>query len=175
MAGAELLMRSLPCLPIDSLAFARFGAVVDSAGKTSEPINAGTTRRYADLASLDVCDGNGNDPRLHLYVASARHFPLKLERLERHCRGSQVFIPLDRQSFVIVVAPGLDEPEWEAMQAFVTEPGQIITLNRGCWHHGLVALNDGDRFAVIETGAYRSDTEEKEAPGPIFLAAPGEP
>jgi ureidoglycolate lyase len=163
------------CLPIEKLAFARYGAVIDSAGVTSERINAGTTQRYADLASLDICDGNGNDPRLHLYVTSARHFPLKLERLERHCRGSQVFIPLNGQSFVIVVAPGLDEPEWAAMQAFVTQPGQIIALNRGCWHHGLIALNEGDRFAVIETGAYRSDTEEKEAPGPFFLAAPGEP
>ena len=168
-------MRCLPCLPIEPIAFARFGTLVDSIGKTPEPINAGTTRRYSDLASLDVCDGNGDDPLLHLYIASARQFPLKLERLERHCRGSQVFIPLNRQSFVIVVAPGLDEPEWTAMQAFVTQPGQIITLKRGCWHHGLVALNEGDRFAVIETGAYRSDNEEKEAPEPIFLAAPGEP
>jgi ureidoglycolate lyase len=175
MARSELLMRRLPCLPIESVAFAPFGTLVDSAGKTSEPINAGTTRRYADLASLDVCDGNGDDPRLHLYIASARQFPLQLERLERHRRGSQVFIPLNRQSFVIVVAPGLDEPEWAAMQAFVTRPGQIITLKRGCWHHGLVALNDGDRFAVIETGAYRSDTEEKEASEPIFLGAPGAP
>ena len=175
MAGLELLMRRLPCLPIESLAFAQFGALVDSTGKTSEPINAGTTRRYADLASLDICDGDGDgdDPRLHLYIASARQFPLKLERLERHCRGSQVFIPLNRQSFVIVVAPGRDEPEWTAMQAFVTQPGQIVVLDRGCWHHGLVALDDGDRFAVIETGAYRSDTEEKEAPWPILLLAPG--
>jgi ureidoglycolate lyase len=166
-------MRRLPCLPIDTLAFARFGALVDIAGKTPEYINAGTTRRYADLASLDVCDDNRHQPRLHLYLASARPFPLKLERLERHSRGSQVFIPLNRQSFVIVVAPGADAPEWAALQSFVTEPGQTIALKRGCWHHGLIALNEGDRFAVIETGAYRSDTEEREAPEPIFLEAPG--
>jgi len=165
-------MRTLPCLPIETLAFAPFGSVLDGAGAAAEAINGGTTRRYADLASLDVCGGDGGDPRLHLYLASARQFPLQLERLERHRRGSQVFIPLNRQSFVIVVAPGSDAPEWTAMQAFVTRPGQIVVLHRGCWHHGLVALNDGDRFAVIETAAYRSDTEEKTADRPIFLAAP---
>ena len=132
MARAELLMRHLPCVPISKSAFARFGTLVDSVGNTPERINAGTTRRYADLASLDVCDGNGNAPRLHLYVASARQFPLKLERLERHCQGSQVFIPLNLQSFVMVVAPGGDEPDWTAIQAFVAEPGQIIALTRGC-------------------------------------------
>lgn len=165
-------MRRLSCLPIEAAAFSRFGVLVDSAGKTPEQINAGTTRRYADLASLDVCDGNRGDPRLHLYLASARQFPLKVERLERHRRGSQVFIPLNNQSFVIVVAPGPEEPDWAAMQAFIVQAGQIVVLNRGCWHHGLIALNEGDRFAVIETGAYRSDTEEREAPEPVFLDAP---
>jgi ureidoglycolate lyase len=171
-------MRALPCLPITPLAFAPFGTLVDSTGATSELINAGTTRRYADLASLDLCGDDkdkdkDSDPRLHLYVASARTFPLQLERLERHRQGSQVFIPMNWQSFVIVVAPGLDEPEWDAMQAFATHPGQIIALKRGCWHHGLVALNEGDQFAVIETALYRSDTEERTAKEPIFLAAPG--
>jgi ureidoglycolate lyase len=47
-----------------------------------------------------------------------------------------------------------------------------VSLNRGCWHHGLVALGSGDRFAVIEGGNYRDDTEEAAAPRPIELAEP---
>jgi ureidoglycolate lyase len=45
-------------------------------------------------------------------------------------------------------------------------------LHRGTWHHGLVALGDGDRFAVIEGANYRADSQEIAAPRPIELAAP---
>ena len=69
-------------------------------------------------------------------------------------------------------ARGADEPDWQSLRAFVTKPGQGIALARGCWHHGLIALGDGDRFAVIEGGDYRADTQEIAAPGLIELSAP---
>ena len=72
--------------------------------------------------------------------------------------------------FVVVVAPGKETPDWAALRAFVTKPGSGVALQRGCWHHGLIALGDGDRFAVIEGGDYRADTEEVAAPRPIELS-----
>jgi ureidoglycolate lyase len=167
-------MRHLSCQALNSATFAPFGIVMDPEDRTPEIINDGSTRRYADLASLDLCGdpGDGN-PKIHLYVASARVFPLRLARLERHRRASQVFIPLGGQRFIVVVAPGAERPEWEHVLAFLSAPGQAISLHRGCWHHGLVALNDGDRFAVIEGGGYRSDTEELTAPDHIVLDVPG--
>lgn len=166
-------MRRLSCQELRAEAFAAFGVVIETRGRAPEFINDGTTRRYADLASLDLRgDVNDGDPKIHLYVAEARKFPLQLARLERHRRASQVFIPLDGQRFIVVVAPGGARPDWESMQAFLTMPGQAISLHRGCWHHGLVALNDGDRFAVIEGGGYRSDTEELLAPEEFLLDMP---
>lgn len=166
-------MRRLSCQELNATAFAPFGAVIDGRGSAPEFINDGTTRRYADLASLDLC-GNAADgaPTIHLYVASAREFPLRLTRLERHQRANQVFIPLNGQRFIVVVAPGAEQPQWERMQAFLSMPGQAVSLHRGCWHHGLVALNDGDRFAVIEGGGYRTDTEELAVPEEILLDMP---
>jgi ureidoglycolate lyase len=163
-------MRLAP-VPIDARAFAPFGEVIDAAGRVAEPINDGTTQRFSDLARLDL-RGPAGDPVLGIYVARARAFPLPITRLERHAQAAQVFLPLGMHRFVVVVAPGTQAPEWSSLRAFVTAPGQGISLRRGCWHHGLVALGDGDRFAVIEGGDYRRDTQEVAAPGVIELAAP---
>jgi ureidoglycolate lyase len=164
-------MRRLLAEALDAAAFAPFGTVIDAAGRAPETINAGTTERYSDLATLDL-RGPARDPVLGIYVARARAFPLRIERLERHRQAAQVFLPLGAQRFVVVVAPGVEAPRWDALRAFVAAPGQGVSLGRGCWHHGLVALADGDRFAVIEGGDYRADNEEAAAPFAIELAAP---
>jgi ureidoglycolate lyase len=157
--------------PLESAAFAPFGTVIDTRGHGAEPINEGTTQRFADLAALDL-RGPGRDPVLGIYVARARRFPLAIAKLERHAQASQVFLPLGMHRFVVVVAPGVEAPDWNALRAFVTEAGQAVSLRRGCWHHGLVALGDGDRFAVLEGADYRRDRLEMDAPVAIELGAP---
>jgi ureidoglycolate lyase len=171
MAGLGFLSRSLVAAPIDALTFANYGDVIDVAGRHPEPINDGTTQRYSDLARLDV-GSRGDRPVLGIYVAAARVLPLEIRRLERHREASQVFLPLGMQRFIVVVAPGLEAPDWDGVRAFITAPGQGIALKRACWHHGLVALNDGDRFAVVEGANYRADTTEVEAPFAIRLLKP---
>ena len=171
MAGTGLLMRQLTCLPLDAAGFGPYGTVVDTVGAQVELINDGTTRRYSDLARVDLL-GPGRDPVLGIYQASARRLPLRLLRLERHAQASQVFMPLGQHRFIIVVAPGDQEPVWSSISAFLSSPGQGVCLRRGCWHHGLVALGEGDCFLVIEGGDYRNDTSEVDAPETIELLAP---
>jgi ureidoglycolate lyase len=171
MAGLGFLSRSLVAAPLEARSFANYGEVVDVAGRTPELINDGTTERYADLLRMDVV-GRGAEPVLAVYVARARSFPLAIERLERHREASQVFMPLGDHRFIVVVAPGREAPEWDAIRAFITAPGQGVALKRATWHHGLVALGDGDRFAVIEGANYREDTVEVAAPRSITLLRP---
>ena len=161
-------MRRIVAQPLERSAFEAFGTVIDTSATLPEAINEGTARRYPDLARLDL---RGGDAIVGIYVAGARTFPLRLAALERHREAAQVFIPLGLQRFVVVVAPGEAAPDWERVSAFVTGPGQGVSVKRGCWHHGLVALNDGDRFAVIEGANYRADTELAAAPRVIELAA----
>jgi ureidoglycolate lyase len=66
----------------------------------------------------------------------------------------------------------MESPEWQNVSAFLTAPGQGVCLRRNSWHHGLIALGDGDRFAVIEGGNYRFDTVEVAAVEEIELHAP---
>lgn len=168
-------MKRLACSPMSAEAFAAFGTLIDPAGAPAELINSATTRRYSDLARLDL-RGPGTDPALSIYEASAREFPLRLTKLERHLQAGQVFLPLGRHCFIVVVAPGdampAALPAWQQVSAFITRPGQGISLRRGCWHHGLIALGDGDRFAVIDGGNYRADTEEVDSPLLLELEAP---
>lgn len=171
MAGAEFLMRLVRCQPASAQNFSDFGVLIDADGVTPELINDGTTRRFPDLAALDL-GGAVPLPKIGIYVANARTFPLRIVKLERHCRASQVFIPLGMHRFIVVIAPGREAPEWGNVMAFLTSPGQGISLHRGTWHHGLVALNDADRFAVIEGGSYRTDTEEQMTAKEIWLADP---
>jgi ureidoglycolate lyase len=165
-------MPRIAARPLDAEAFAAYGTVIDAAARAAEMINDGTTQRHSDLARLDL-RGPSSDPVLGIYVARARLFPLHIAKLERHRQAAQVFLPLGAHRFVVMVAPGLERPEWKQLQAFITAPGQGVALRRGCWHHGLVALGDGDRFAVIEGGEYRHDTEEAAAPEAMELEAPG--
>jgi len=164
-------MRHIQCQDMDAAGFARFGEVIDAAGSAPELINDGTTRRFPDLAAFDMGDGRVR-PVIGMYLANARGFPLRIAALERHRQASQVFIPLGLHRFVAVVAPAGDRPEWDEVRAFVTRPGQGVSLHRGTWHHGLVALGDGHRFAVIEGGNYRDDTQLSSAPLELWLDAP---
>src|SRR3954466_14722904 len=159
-------MRHVIARPLHAAAFEGFGTVIEASGRAPEAINEGTTQRHSDLATLDL-RGAERDPVIGIYVSRARAFPLRLEKLERHRQAAQVFLPLGDQRFVVVVAEGGELPRWDTLQAFITAPGQGVSLRRGCWHHGLVALGDGDRFAVLEGGDYRRDTEEVAAPGVI--------
>lgn len=164
-------MRRIACQSVTAENFFRFGPMIDAKGATPEFINDGTTERFPDLASFDP-GVQAASPVIGINLANARTFPLRITKLERHRQASQVFIPLGMHRFVVVVAPGRETPDWEQVTAFLTSPGQGISLHRGTWHHSLVALNDADRFAVIEGGNYRVDTEEHPAQEERWLDDP---
>ena len=170
MAGPGFLSRSLVAAPLEARTFANYGTVIDVAGHVPEAINEGTTQRFSDLARLDV--GARGDPVLSIYVASARALPMRIAKLERHREATQLFLPLGPHRFIVVVAPGQDAPEWDRICAFISAPWQGVALKRATWHHGLIALGDGDRFAVVEGANYREDTAELVAPREIALLRP---
>ncbi|WP_338138195.1 ureidoglycolate lyase [Comamonas aquatica] len=74
------------------------------------PINGGNAMRHELLADLQLT-AEGGVPMLVLFSAQARQFPLDVTELERHALGSQTFVPLGTQRFVVVVArPGRPPP-----------------------------------------------------------------
>ena len=157
--------RLLDVQPLSQAAFSTFGEVIESEGHAALPINAGMTDRYDDLAGVDVAQHAGR-PLISLFHALPYTLPLQITELERHPLGSQAFIPLDGQSFVVIVAPAGDAPQADAVRAFVTNGRQGVNYRRGVWHHSLIVLGQPSRFAVVDRGG----------PGPncdVVALAPG--
>jgi ureidoglycolate lyase len=139
--------------PLTRQAFAPFGDVVDARGVEGVAINDGNALRFDDFCSVDVATGGGH-PRLAIFQVQPAAPPLALRLLERHPLGTQAFVPLAGQRFVVVVAPPDLEPHQldpSRLRAFVTDGRQGTNYCRGTWHHPLLAL-DGGEFLVLDRG-----------------------
>jgi len=146
-------LQLLPAQPLTAEAFAPYGQVIECAGHASYAVNEGSSQRFSDLAQL-AADADGR-LALSIFRARRRNAPYRLNCLERHPLGSQAFVPLDRQAFLIVVAdeaPRAGRPAPESLRVFLAEGGQGINFNRDTWHHPLLALADGDFLVADRLG-----------------------
>ncbi|MGB8622294.1 MAG: ureidoglycolate lyase [Paracoccaceae bacterium] len=142
MTGAVIHTR-----PLDAGAFAPFGDVLKCAGAPDRIINQGLCGRYHDRARLDF--GPGGRAGISLFKAEPRALPLTLDMVERHPDGSQAFIPMSMDPFLVIVAPDADGRPGTPL-AFRTAPGQAINLHRGVWHGVLTPLHAPGLFAVVD-------------------------
>ena len=144
--------------PLTAAAFAGFGDVV-AAGGVSELINRGTSRLFADLARIDVTIDGGR-PRVSIYRSDPFELPLVITMLERHPLSSQLFMPLNGEPFLIVVAPAAENLAPAAVRAFVTDGHQGVNYRRGTWHHALIALGQPSEFLVVDRAGDGKNCDE---------------
>src|SRR5690625_168996 len=97
-------MLELEARPLTQEAFAPFGEVIDTRIADYFHINAGRTRRYHDLARIETL-GEEAKALISIFVSQPVAVPLTLDFLERHPQGSQAFVPMHEERFLIVVAP----------------------------------------------------------------------
>ena len=140
----------LRALPLTAEAFAEFGDVIDSTGHTPLLINDGMTERFHALARVET--GAEGHALINLFHARPYVLPLRLSSMERHPLGSQAFMPLDAQPFIVVVAPVGEQVRAADLRAFVTDGRQGVNYRRGVWHHSLIALDAPARFLVVDRG-----------------------
>ncbi|MBD1549226.1 ureidoglycolate lyase [Roseibium aggregatum] len=134
--------------PLTADAFAPFGEILEAAGEPDKLINQGLCGRYHDLATLDF---TGEDARagVSLFLSQKRTLPYALDMVERHPLGSQAFLPMTQEPFLVVVCPD-DGGRPGRPQAFATRPGQGINFFRNTWHGVLTPLSDPGLFCVID-------------------------
>ncbi|MGA9253975.1 MAG: ureidoglycolate lyase [Roseobacter sp.] len=142
--------------PLTPQAFARFGQVLDTSGAPDKIINQGMCGRYHDRAQIDVSDGRAG---ISLFKAEARQFPIMLEMVERHPEGSQAFLPMSYDPFVVVVA-GDEDGAPGRPRAFISAAGQGVNYNRGTWHGVLTPLHAPGLFAVVDRIGDGANLEE---------------
>lgn len=140
------MRRTIQIRPLTRTAFAPFGEVLDIDGTADKIINEGLCGRYHDRATLDFNEGRAG---VSLFSAQKRSLPLTLNMMERHPDGSQAFLPMHQNPFLVVVAADDSGAPAEPL-AFVTAPGQGINFHRNVWHGVLTPLHDPGLFAVVD-------------------------
>jgi ureidoglycolate lyase len=143
--------------PLFAAAFAPFGQVIEARG-SHKLINDGNAERFHDLAQIDTT-ADGGRTLLNIFRAKPRTLPLKLDLVERHQLGSQLFMPLSPQRFLVVVAAAGPSPRADDLRCFLASEGQGVNLARGTWHHPLLALDGGGDYLVIDRGSDADDCE----------------
>lgn len=158
----------IPVVPLTRGAFAAFGEVLEAAGEPDRVINEGLCGRFHDLATLDFVDGRAG---LSLFRSEARTLPYRLGMVERHPLGSQAFIPMSMDPFLVIAAP--DEGGRPGRpRAFRTGPGQGINFHRNTWHGVLTPLSPPGLFAVIDRIGPGDNLEEYRFDTPWLVVAP---
>ena len=144
--------------PLTKAAFAPFGDVIETEGAEMRLINGGTTKRYHDLANVDVT-GEGARVLVNIFRSQVFAPPVDITMLERHPLGSQAFMPLQNRLFLVVVAE--DDGGKPGMPvAFLCKGNQGVNYARNAWHHPLISLEETSDFLVVDRGGQGNNLEE---------------
>ena len=157
-------MRQITPEPLTPAAFARFGEVLDATGDY-RLINAGLCRRHHDRAMLDFGAGRAG---ISIFRAEARALPYSFDLIERHREGSQAFIPMTADPFLVIVSTG----PGATPRAYLTNGAQGINLHRGTWHGVLTPLAAPGLFAVVDRIGDGPNLEEYRYPEPWTVRVP---
>lgn len=150
------MMWRLIARPLTQAAFAPFGDVLDASGPPDKLINQDLCGRHHDRAALDFGTGRAG---ISIFDAHPRDLPYRLEMMERHPDGSQAFLPMHQNPFLVVVAPDKDGAPDRPL-AFIAHPGQGVNYHRNIWHGVLTPLHEPGLFAVIDRIGDGANLEE---------------
>ena len=140
--------------------FKPFGDIIEVDNEVEGiSINNGFATRYNDLARVDVQESGGR-PLISIFRCRPRTLPMTIHMMERHSLGSQAFIPLHKNPFLIVVALSGERVEPENLFAFVTNGQQGVNYARGIWHFPLIGLREEQDFLVVDRGGNGNDCDE---------------
>lgn len=154
--------------PLSAAAFAPFGDVLEARGQPDRLINDGLCGRFHDRARIDCAGPVG----VSVFDARPRALPYRFDLVERHPLGSQAFVPMGGQPFLVIVAPD-EEGRPGTPLAFVSEPGQGVNYLRNTWHGVLAPLHAPGLFAVIDHVGAGPNLEEHRFDTPFTVCEPG--
>lgn len=137
--------------PLTKESFAPFGEVIACDNNDFFHINDQHTERYHALVTTEIIGDAKAGISIFRNIKTTQ-LPLDIHMLERHPNGSQAFIPMQGQVFLIVVAKVADEnrPDLNQIYAFISHGGQGINYRAGTWHHPLLTYESPSDFAVID-------------------------
>lgn len=147
--------------PLTKTSFAPFGDVIETDQSRSFEINEGFTTRNHALAEVE------SDAGVILSIFQGRQRPLEIRMLECHPKGSQAFMPLGGQPWLVVVA---QSPDPTACRLFHCAGNQGVNYHRGVWHHPLLVLDAPQDFLVVDRNGEGENLQEVFFAETILLA-----
>ena len=153
--------------PLTAADFAPYGDVIAARGEAS-PINQGMGGRSQDLARVDVTAQDGR-AAISVITCIPESLPITLRLMERHPLGSQAFIPLNGQRYVVVVARAGRAPARDDLRAFLCRGDQGINYHRGTWHHPMLALDRVCEFAEFHRAGPGVNCDEVPLPCAVVV------
>jgi len=111
-------------------AFAPFGDVIEASEHAQQfSINDGNTQRYHDLAEIDP--GADGQAIVSIFRGQPRTLPFTVTMMERHPKGSQAFIPMSNQPYLVVVAPKGEAPTCKTSSRRKSAFLLLLSVNAG--------------------------------------------
>ncbi|MFW1951931.1 ureidoglycolate lyase [Acinetobacter beijerinckii] len=146
------MKKNIQIQPLTQESFSAFGDVIEKENHDFFSINHGLTQRYHALSVAQISGDNTAVGMSIFHNLCATQIPFKIDMLERHPHGSQSFIPLQQQKFIIIVALPLDQkqPNEQQIYAFLSNGKQGVTYHQGVWHHPLITLEAESDFLVVD-------------------------
>jgi ureidoglycolate lyase len=139
--------RDLPLEDADAESIAPFGELLGvDRGRPST-----LTRFYDDAVELVEKAPFRSDADTCLSIARVRPRPFEVTWMERHFKHTQVFLPLNREPYAVVLAPPNDAslPDLDRVRAF-RFPGDCgFLMHLGTWHEFPFALRAPADMVVI--------------------------
>ena len=150
--------------------FSPYGDVVETgASDKAFPMNYGLATRHFNLANVDVDDNSGKTC-ISIVNSNSVKFPFTVEKMEYHPFGSQLFYPLCKSPFLILVSPPAEKLNTKKLALFISNGEQGINYHKGVWHHYLLPLNDASEFIVVDRVADDDNCIEAELENEIIIA-----
>ena len=145
---------TLTAIPLTKANFAPYGSVIErysideqTADNTYE-INNGYAVRHHALAESKL---DGGTVGMSIFRAKKRENPIALSVMEYHPLGTQAFVSMQGQDYIVVVAKAGQPPRSaDDLAVFYAKSHQGVQYDANVWHHPLLALGCDSDFLVID-------------------------
>ena len=161
-------MRTLQPIALTRAAFCAFGEVIELQGARQIPINRGLTTRFHDLFTID-CARAGGRVSVNLFRTSPLPLPHTVQVMERHPLGSQAFLPLGREPFLVLVAPPGETVSADDLTLYKTNGQQGVNLPPNTWHHFQIVIGHRQDFIVVDRVGPGENLEERPVRGKAMI------
>ena len=135
--------------------FSTYGDLISIDDKDSQNINNDTTQSYFDLANIEIL-GEDSGPRLNIFCAKKRIFPLDIDMLEMHPLSSQVFLPMNKTDFLVLVTPANPKPDLDKLECFKVSNGDGINFKSCVWHFPLISTQNAKYITIDKKDAKKN-------------------